>query len=152
MYLVDWVLIDWLIDFSRFLGHSYLVHETGLEDNSTLELGLRTHIGFWTTYSTGVLFYTRKQGGLLITSFLEDGILNFQVSCGHQLITFSDSKHRVNTGYEQTLEVVVTFQGEKGLDRTCITEIHLKGTHAMKGGRRFCIRLICPSTFISFKI
>ena len=25
------------------------------------------------------------------------------------------------------------FQGEKGLDRTCITEIHLNGTHAMKG-------------------
>ncbi|XP_023335490.1 protein eyes shut isoform X2 [Eurytemora carolleeae] len=116
-----------------FLGHSYLVHETGLEDNSTLELGFRTQIGFRTTYSTGVLFYTGEQGGLLITSFLEDGILNFQVSCGHQLITFSDPKHRVNTGYEQTLEVVVTFQGEKGLDRTCITEIHLNGTHAMKG-------------------
>ena len=24
-------------------------------------------------------------------------------------------------------------QGERGLDRTCITEIHLNGTHAMKG-------------------
>ena len=32
-----------------------------------------------------------------------------QVSCGHQLITFSDPKHRVDTGEVHTLEMIISL-------------------------------------------
>ena len=36
---------------------------------------------------------------MFLASYIEDGILHFKVSCGHQLITFSDPQHRVDTGH-----------------------------------------------------
>ena len=54
---------------------------------------------------------------------------NFQVSCGHPLITFSDPKHRVDGGDIHRLEMVVRLT-EGG---TCQTVIMLNGTHTMRG-------------------
>jgi hypothetical protein len=35
----------------------------------------------------------------------QDGILHFKVSCGHQLITFSDPKHKVDSGNSSTTSI-----------------------------------------------
>ena len=52
-----------------------------------------------------------------------------QVSCGHQLITFSDPKHRVDTGEVHRLSLVVRLSQ----NQTCETVIMLNGTHTMRG-------------------
>ena len=75
---------------------------------------------------------------MFMTSYIEDGILHFKVSCGHQLITFSDPKHRVDTGEVHTLEMIVSLnldsEGEESeVPHTCHTVIKLNGTHTMRG-------------------
>ena len=52
-----------------------------------------------------------------------------QVSCGHQLITFSDPQHRVDTGHLHRLALQVRL----GHNNTCHTVIRLNGTHTMRG-------------------
>jgi hypothetical protein len=37
----------------------------------------------------------------------QEGILHFKVSCGHQLITFSDPKHKVDTGNSMQLNPMI---------------------------------------------
>ena len=55
---------------------------------------------------------------MFVTSYIEFGILHFKVSCGHQLITFSDPKHRVDNGYVHTLEMIVQMMNsEVSLDQ-----------------------------------
>ena len=46
---------------------------------------------------------------MFLASYVEEGILHFKVSCGHQLITFSDPKHRVDTGEVHTLEMIISL-------------------------------------------
>ena len=73
---------------------------------------------------------------MFMTSYIEDGILHFKVSCGHQLITFSDPKHRVDTGEVHTLEMIVSLNldtEESEVPHTCNTVIKLNGTHTMRG-------------------
>ena len=52
-----------------------------------------------------------------------------QVSCGHQLITFSDPQHRVDSGHVHRLALQVRL----GHNQTCHTVIRLNGTHTMRG-------------------
>ena len=70
---------------------------------------------------------------MFITSYLEDGILHFKVSCGHQLITFSDPKHRVDNGNTHTLALMVLLNKDTEHGHTCRTVIKLNGTHTMRG-------------------
>ena len=58
------------------------------------------------------------------------------MSCGHQLITFSDPKHRVDTGEVHTLEMIVSLNLDSEaseVPHTCHTVIKLNGTHTMRG-------------------
>ena len=48
---------------------------------------------------SGILLLAGQEGEMFLASYIEDGILHFKVSCGHQLITFSDPQHRVDTGH-----------------------------------------------------
>ena len=50
------------------------------------------------TRIVGILLLAGQEGEMFLASYIEDGILHFKVSCGHQLITFSDPQHRVDTG------------------------------------------------------
>ena len=61
----------------------------------------------------GILLFAGQEGKMFIASYIEDGILHFKVSCGHQLITFSDPKHRVDTGEVHTLEMIVNVNKEQ---------------------------------------
>ena len=100
-----------------FLGHSYLVHVLN-SDNRTIEAGIHLEVAFKSTHSEGILFYTGQEGAMFVASFLEEGVLHFKVSCGHQLITFSDPKHRLDSGHQHTLELSVTV-AEEGDGHTC---------------------------------
>ena len=95
-----------------FLGHSYLVHVLN-SDNRTIEAGIHLEVNFKSTHSEGILFYTGQEGAMFVASFLEEGVLHFKVSCGHQLITFSDPKHRLDSGHQHTLELRVTVAEEE---------------------------------------
>ena len=59
-----------------------------------------------------------ERSASFVASFLEEGVLHFKVSCGHQLITFSDPKHRLDSGHQHTLELSVTV-AEEGDGHTC---------------------------------
>ena len=86
-------------------------------------------------YHPGILLLAGQEGKMFMTSYIEDGILHFKVSCGHQLITFSDPKHRVDTGEVHTLEMIVSLNldTEASVPHTCQTVIKLNGTHTMRG-------------------
>ena len=78
------------------MGHSYLVQNLN-SANKTVEDGIDIEIQFKTRHSEGILLFAGQEGKMFVASYIEDGILHFKVSCGHQLITFSDPKHRVDT-------------------------------------------------------
>ena len=91
----------------------------------TAKDGLHIEIQFKTSSSEGILFYTGQEGKMFVTSYLSGGILHFKVSCGHQLITFSDPKHHVDNGNIHTLALMVSMKNTKDDEHTCQTAIHL---------------------------
>ena len=117
-----------------FIGHSYLVQSLN-SANKTVEDGIDIEIQFKTRHSEGILLFAGQEGKMFVASYIEDGILHFKVSCGHQLITFSDPKHRVDTGDTHTLEMIVKLNSdnEEASVHTCLTVIMLNGTHTMRG-------------------
>ena len=116
------------------MGHSYLVQNLN-SANKTVEDGIDIEIQFKTRHSEGILLFAGQEGEMFVASYIEDGILHFKVSCGHQLITFSDPKHRVDTGDTHTLEMIVKLNSDndEASVHTCLTVIMLNGTHTMRG-------------------
>ena len=50
---------------------------------------------------------------MLITAYLEGGLLKFKVSCGAQRIRFSDPR-RVDTGFRQMIDVSLSIEDNGG--------------------------------------
>ena len=65
----------------------------------------------------------------MIAAYLQNGILKFKVSCGLQIILFSDPRERVDTGYQQSVRVKLDLESPN----MCSTVIQLNDTHTMKG-------------------
>ena len=42
-----------------------------------------------------------------ISAEISDGSLRFMVSCGPQHISFSDPRHKVNNGYQHSVEIIL---------------------------------------------
>ena len=65
----------------------------------------------------------------MVASYLQDGVLKFKVSCGLQIILFSDPRDRVDTGFQQSVRIQLTLDSPT----MCSTVIQLNDTHTMKG-------------------
>ena len=50
---------------------------------------------------------------MLITAYLEGGLLKFKVSCGAQRIRFSDPR-RVDSGFRQMIDVSLSIEDNGG--------------------------------------
>ena len=60
------------------VGHSYLVHSLS-STNQTVDQEFYIQFTFKTSHSEGILFYTGKQGQMFLTSYIQDGVLQFKV-------------------------------------------------------------------------
>ena len=107
-----------------FLGHSLLVHNLPDDGN-----GLNIMLTFRTSNPNGLLFYTGEKDQMMVASYLQDGVLKFKVSCGLQIILFSDPRDRVDTGFQQSVRIKLTLDSPT----MCSTIIQLNDTHTMKG-------------------
>ena len=64
----------------------------------------------------------------------------FRVSCGPQHIVFSDPRLRVDNGFQQTVELVLSVErttADDAADSRCVAVIHLNETHTMSGEQVF---------------
>ena len=84
---------------------------------------------FRTSNPNGLLFYTGEKDQMMVASYLQDGVLKFKVSCGLQIILFSDPRDRVDTGFQQSVRIQLTLDSPT----MCSTVIQLNDTHTMKG-------------------
>ncbi len=85
-----------MVDVPGFVGHSLLVHNIPDDDND-----INLMLTFRTSTPNGLLFYTGSKDQMMIAAYVQDGILKFKVSCGAQIILFSDPRDRVDNGYHQ---------------------------------------------------
>ena len=72
----------------------------------------------------------------MIASYIQDGVLKFKVSCGTQVILFTDPRNRVDTGFHQNIKITLTVD-EASL--MCSTIIQLNQTHTMKGEQEIIV-------------
>jgi hypothetical protein len=112
------------VDVPGFVGHSLLVHK--LPDDTS---GINIMLTFRTSTANGILFYTGEKDQMMIAAYLQDGILKFKVSCGLQIILFSDPRDRVDTGFMQSVRITLELETPS----ICRTVIQLNDTHTMKG-------------------
>ena len=119
------------VETPGFVGHSLLVHELN-EEASGFDLLLT----FRTSTPDGLLFYTGHKDQLMIASYIQDGVLKFKVSCGTQVILFTDPRNRVDTGFHQNIKITLTVD-EASL--MCSTIIQLNQTHTMKGEQEIIV-------------
>ena len=119
------------VETPGFVGHSLLVHELN-EEASGFDLLLT----FRTSTPDGLLFYTGHKDQLMIASYIQEGVLKFKVSCGTQVILFTDPQHRVDNGYHQNIKITLTVD-EASL--MCSTIIQLNQTHTMKGEQEIIV-------------
>ena len=60
-----------------------------------------------------LLSEARDDDRMLITAYIEGGLLKFKVSCGAQRIRFSDPR-RVDTGFRQMIDVALSIEDNGG--------------------------------------
>lgn len=78
---------------------------------------------------------------VVLHAAIVDEVLTVRVSCGSQVIQFSDSKLKVSTGYLQTMELSVGVQnGNK-----CLASFRLNGTHSMRAEQAIDVVPLHPS-------
>ena len=84
----------------------------------------------------GLLFYTGAKDQMMIAAYIQNGVLKFKVSCGLQIILFSDPRDRVDTGFQQSIRIKLDLdiQNPNPDNPTlCSTVIQLNDTHTMSG-------------------
>ena len=84
-----------MVDVPGFVGHSLLVHKLPSDAS-----GVSMMLIFRTSTPNGLLFYTGSKDQMMIAGYVQDGILKFKVSCGAQIILFSDPRDRVDNGFQ----------------------------------------------------
>ncbi len=98
------------VEVPGFVGHSLLVHRlNGDSDNVSLSSDFRMSLSFRTSSSDGVLFHANGHR-VDLSAQVSDGVLVFRVSCGPQHIVFSDPRLRVDNGFTQTIELILSVQ------------------------------------------
>lgn len=80
-----------------FTGRSYLVHNMVNATATIIELKLQT------LSQNGVVFYAQITSNMYMHLYVQDGFLKFQFSCGVQTMLFSETKYRVNTGFQTSV-------------------------------------------------
>ena len=73
---------------------------------------------------------------MMIAAYIQNGVLKFKVSCGLQIILFSDPRDRVDTGFQQSIRIKLDLdiQNPNPDNPTlCSTVIQLNDTHTMSG-------------------
>ncbi|XP_040572701.1 protein eyes shut [Lepeophtheirus salmonis] len=119
------------IETPGFVGHSGLVHKLS-KNNIVKDRNFHVQLSFRTSQEEGLILFTGEDVGyLLVSGYIKDGILTFKISCGHQIILFSDPRHRVDTGYLQRLSINITI-----FDTICSTSIQLNETRTMSGDQQ----------------
>ena len=119
------------VETPGFVGHSLLVHELSQEAS-----GFDLLLTFRTSTPDGLLFYTGHKDQMMIASYLQEGVLKFKVSCGTQVILFTDPRNRVDTGFHQSIKITLTVD-EASL--MCSTIIQVNQTHTMKGEQEIIV-------------
>ena len=119
------------VETPGFVGHSLLVH--GLAEEAS---GFDLLLTFRTSTPDGVLFYTGHKDQLMIACYIQGGVLKFKVSCGTQVILFTDPRNRVDNGFHQNIKITLTVD-EASL--MCSTIIQLNQTHTMKGEQEIIV-------------
>ena len=54
--------------------------------NQTVDQQFYIQFTFKTSHSEGILFYTGKQGQMFLTSYIQDGVLQFKVLACHRFM------------------------------------------------------------------
>lgn len=80
-----------------FTGPSYLVHNLVNTTSTIIELKLQT------LSQNGVIFYAQITFNMYMHLYVQDGFLKFQFSCGVQTMLFSETKYRINTGFQTSV-------------------------------------------------
>ena len=73
---------------------------------------------------------------MMIAAYIQNGVLKFKVSCGLQIILFSDPRDRVDTGFQQSIRIKLDLDIQNpnpDNPTTCSTVIQLNDTHTMSG-------------------
>ncbi|XKL61568.1 hypothetical protein PGB90_008625 [Kerria lacca] len=86
-----------------FTGSSYLIHSLSNATSTIIALKLRT------LAPNGLLFYAQITTNMYMHMYVQDGYLKFQFSCGIQMMLFSETKYRINTGYETSVLATYDF-------------------------------------------
>ena len=87
-------VVDFIISFPYFGGHSYLAHElTSLDQPLS-----RIVVSIKTKAANGTILYTEKKGRTGMHLYIIDGLLGYQLRCGQHNTMNLYSAVKVNTG------------------------------------------------------
>lgn len=88
------------IKIAAFKGQSHLTHFL----NSSL--GAKVEVTARTLSPSGILLYAQFTSNMYMCVYLEEGLLNFQFSCGIQTMLFTEVQVKVNNGKDITIQAM----------------------------------------------
>ncbi|XP_068084858.1 protein eyes shut [Anabrus simplex] len=115
------------INVAAFTGHSYLTHRLMNVSGAHVEVTART------LAPTGILLYAQLSSNRYMCLYLEEGLLNFQFSCGVQTMLFTEVQLRVNNGYDLTIQTTLELMPYNGSRLQCSASLRINNTLAMSG-------------------
>nr|CAD7432771.1 unnamed protein product [Timema monikensis] len=110
-----------------FTGQSYLSHRLYNGSEVRVEVLART------LAPTGLILYASLPGDKYLCLFLQEGLLQFQFSCGLQTMLFSEVQMNVNNGYHMSVLVQLVLLPGAGDTRRCHASLRINNTLVMSG-------------------
>nr|CAD7195211.1 unnamed protein product [Timema douglasi] len=118
-----------------FTGQSYLSHRLYNGSEVRVEVLART------LAPTGLILYASLPGEKYLCLFLQEGLLQFQFSCGLQTMLFSEVQMNVNNGYHMSVLVQLVLLPGAGDTRRCHASLRINNTLVMSGEQTSAVTL-----------
>ncbi|CAH0389402.1 unnamed protein product [Bemisia tabaci] len=108
-------------------GRSYLIHRLSNDTGAVIGVDIRT------LAPTGLILYAAISPHLYMSTYLQDGLLKFQFSCGVQTMVFSEVKLHINNGYNINIMAIIEMGSTIEDLGKCTASLLVNNTLKMSG-------------------
>ncbi|XP_049827916.1 protein eyes shut [Schistocerca gregaria] len=114
-------------DTVAFREHSFVTHHLIEKTGAKIEVQARTLV------LSGILLHAQLTSNVYMAVYIEDGLLNFQFSCGVQTMLFTEVRSLVNNGYDLKVQAMLELLPYSIVPQHCNAYLRINDSLAMSG-------------------
>ncbi|XP_049813652.1 protein eyes shut-like [Schistocerca nitens] len=114
-------------DTVSFREHSFVTHHLIEKTGAKIEVQARTLV------LSGILLHAQLTSNVYMAVYIEDGLLNFQFSCGVQTMLFTEVRSLVNNGYDLKVQAMLELLPYSIVPQHCNAYLRINDSLAMSG-------------------